>query len=415
MNELQTHSYEKLILLSLGLLTAIGSIYSYKLMSFLLPILTFSAIWLEGGIKKISFQISPPLVLFLLLLIWIGMSVFWAQNQEATLKTFISTSLTFFCSLFLFGCLIKASPKLIEKAYDIVKFSGIFLIFFILFQIYFDTFFNGMIQYTDLDSYMLRMKPTGSIIGLTAFVSCGFIGIYENKTFAILTFLLLFCLILLTLCQTAFYGIVLGTIVFLLSYLMPFWITRLGMIGSYTFLIISPSLYVYILPPHLIATSPYFKWVMNHNFFHRILGWEYYGKKFFEKPWVGWGAESSRFLPTDRELAPGFTHLVHPHNNSIQAYVELGIVGGILYALFFSSLFYLVEKNVKDRLSIAICNATITFGFVGAIITHNAWRNYWLSLVALTTGLIILFIKARAAQLHVQAGHSTPVLAPQTE
>lgn len=409
-NNTQSYSFENLILISLGLLMAIGSIYAYKLMSFLLPLLTFSAIWVEGGLKKTSFLLAPPLLVYLILLIWIGMSIFWAENQGAALKTFLATSFTYSCSLGLFFCLKEATPKLTAKIYTILKFAGLFLIFFVIFQIYLDTFLKTPIAYQD--PFMLHMKPTGSIIGLLAFVSCGFLWIYENKTLAVFTFLLLFCLILLTLCQTALYSLILGTIVFFLSYLLPFWVTRLGMVLSYTFLVLSPSLCVYNFSSSFVATSPYLKWLMNKSLFHRVLGWEYYGKKFFEKPWLGWGAESSRYLSTGPELAPGFTHLIHPHHNGIQAYVELGVLGGILYALFFSSLFYLVEKNVKDRLSIAVCNATITFGFVEAIITHNAWRNYWLSLAALTAGLIILFIKARAARLHETADHSVPALAP---
>lgn len=398
-------SYEKLTLFSIAVLAAIGCMYSYKVMSFLLPLMTIIVIWFEGGIKNISFQIPAPFVLLFLLLIWGGTSIFWAENQSAALKTFLVSTLTFISALLFLSCLIQATPNLIAKAYDIIKISGLLLILLILFQVYTDTFFTGSIKTGDNIPYMLKMKPTGSILGLTAFVGCGFLWIYENKVVALFTFLILSCLILLTLCQTAFYGLVLGSTMFGLSYFMPFWMTRIGMIASYTFLIFSPAFYTHIVSSTMLAESPYFKWLINRNLFHRYLSWEYYSNKFFEKPFLGWGVESSRYLPTNLTLAPGYDHLMHPHNNSIQVYAELGLIGGILYALFFSSLFFLVGKHVKDRLSVAVCNATITFGFVGAEITHNAWRNYWLSLVALTAGLIILFLKAREAQLHGPVGH----------
>lgn len=405
-------SYEKLTLFSLAILVAIGGMYSYKIMSFLLPLMTCMVIWFEGGIKKISLRISTPLVLLFLLLLWSGISVFWAENQPAALKTFLVSTFTFISALLFLSCLIQATPKLISKAYDIIKISGFLLMLLILFQVYIDTFFEGSINRGNNIPYMLKIKPTGSILGLTAFVGCGFLWIYKNKGVAIFTFLILSCLILLTLCQTAFYGLVLGSMMFVLSYFMPFWVTRIGMIASYTFLIFSPAFYTHIVSSSMLAESPYFRWLINRNLFHRYLSWEYYSNKFFEKPFLGWGVESSRYLPTDLALAPGYDHLMHPHNNSIQVYAELGLIGGILYALFFSSLFFLVGKHVKDRLSVAVCNATITFGFVGAEITHNAWRNYWLSLVALTAGLIILFLKAREAQLHGKAGHlrQPPVL-----
>jgi O-antigen ligase len=380
-------------------------------MSFLLPVLTIIAIWIEGGVKSISLRRVPPLIFFLLLLIWIGLSIFWAENQIAALKAFITLSLTFVFALFFFSCTLQATPNLISKAYTIIKFTGFFLIFFIVLQVCFDTFLREFITYKG-SSYMLRMKPVGSILGLTTFVGCAFLWTYKNKALSIFIFILLCNLIILTRCQTATYGIVLASIVFCLSYMMPFWITRIGMIFSYTFSLLSPLLYSYVFPSSMVAEFASLKWIVNQSFFHRWLAWEHYAKKFFEKPFFGWGVESSRYLysPTQVNLAPGFTKLIHPHNNSIQTYVELGVVGGVLYSLFFASLFYLVEKRIKDRLSVAVCNATITFGFVGAEITHNAWRNYWLSLAILTGGLIVLFIKAREAQLLAPTGHLTQPL-----
>ena len=111
----------------------------------------------------------------------------------------------------------------------------------------------------------------------------------------------------------------------------------------------------------------------------------------------------------ERKIVADYDCLLHPHNNSVQAFFELGLIGGILFALFFASLFLLVEKHVKDRFSVAVCNATLAYGFIGAEITHNLWRNYWLSLVVLTAGLVILFLKAREEQLHVEVGHSKQV------
>lgn len=400
-------AYEKETLFSIALLTAIGCMYSPKMIAFLLPLMTLMMVWLEGGTKNISLKLSPPLFFLLLLLAWIGMSAFWAENQTAALKTFIQLNFTFLFSVLFLSCILKSTPNLISKAYRIVKYSGFFLILLIISQIYMDTFFGGFIDYKEQSAYMLRMKPTGSILGLTSFVGCGFLWVFKNKFVAIYMFLLLSLLVFLTQCQTATYGIIIGTVVFVLSYLMPFWVTRIGMIFSYTFLLLSPLFYNFLVPTSVALQSPFLKGLMCHSLFHRFISWEHYSKKFFQKPFLGWGAESSRYLQDDLQAPLGYEHLFHPHNNSIQAYAELGLVGGILFALFFSSLFYLVEKHVKDRLSIAICNSTLAFGFICAEMTHNAWRNYWLSLSTITAGLIILLIRAREAQLHEQADHLT--------
>jgi exopolysaccharide production protein ExoQ len=402
-------SYENVGLITIALLIAMGGVYSLNLISLLMPALTLIILWLQGGVKNVSLQTSSPIVLILLLLSWAGLSIFWAENPTAALKTVISLSITFIFAFLLISCLMRATPDLISKTYKTMKIAGFFLILLVVFQAFIDTF--HIESFKNFKGVPYMMKPTGSILGLLAFVGCAFLWVKGERFLSIFTFLLLIPLICLTLCQTALYGILLATGVFILSYAMPFWMTRISMVATYTFLIISPLLYTYFFPPSWVVASPYFSWILSQSFFHRFLAWEFYSEKFFERPFLGWGVESARYLPTEPYLAPGYINTLHPHNNSIQAYVELGIPGGILYALFFAALFWLVSKNVKDRLSVAVCNATLAFGFVEAEITHNVWRNYWLSLVTLTVGLIILFLKVREGQLHAEVGHSKPSLA----
>ena len=370
-----------------------------------MPLLTIIVIWFQGGLKNISFYISPPLIFLGLLLIWAGMSVFWTVSPIPALKTFMALGVTSIFAFLLISCLTKATPELISKVYTVVRFSGFFLMLFIIFHASIFLFYKGFFT-GDLSKFDV-IKPTGSILGLTVFVGCAFMLAHKSKFFpAFMIFVLLSLLAYLTRCQTAIYGIILASSMFILSYAMPFWITRISMVSAYIFLLFSPLIYVYIFPPSKIIELPVLKQIINNSLFHRILAWEFYSKKFLENPFLGWGIESSRYLPTEPVLAVGYDNLLHPHNSSAQAFVELGIVGGILYAFFFASLFWVVGKHVKDRLSVAVCNATIAFGFIAAEITHNIWRNYWLSLVALTGGLIILFLKAREAQLRAEVDHS---------
>jgi O-antigen ligase len=273
----------------------------------------------------------------------------------------------------------------------------------IVFQLCLDAFH---IELKKANNNIYMMKPTGSILGLMSFVGCAFLWIYGHRMMAILTSFLLVILIYLTSCQTAFYGGIFSIGIFILSYMFPFWVTRFSMIGTYTFLTLSPVFAAYIIPFSKISSFHYLKFIVNESLFHRFLAWEYYSKKFFEQPFWGWGLESARYISTKSELSPGYGNVLHPHRNSLQAYVELGFIGGLLFALFFASLFWLVEKHVKDRLSVAVCNATLIFGFTAAEVTTNLWRVYWLSIIGLTAGLIILFLKAREAQLHALAGHS---------
>lgn len=395
-------SYKNLGFVSLALLFAVGGVYSHKLFSFLMPLLTLIVIHIQGGIRKVTLPVSAPVVILLLLLLAVGVSFFWAESPIAALKTFIGAGATFIFAFLLIACLEKASPELISKAYTLVKISGLFFIILLGVQVLSGNLHVAFFKKYAADVYI---KPTGSIIGLLIFVGCGFLWVKKNRWVSIFTFILLLFFIYLTKCKTALYGTIFASSIFVLSYAMPFWITRIAMFSSYTFLLLSPFFYIYLFPPSQVNKLSSLNWLINFSLLNRIFAWEFYAKKFLEKPFSGWGAESARYLSNTPELAPGIPHVIHPHNNSIQAYVELGIAGGILYALFFASLFWLVEKHVRDRLSVAVCNATLVFGFVAAEITHNIWRNYWLALVALTAGLIILFLKVREEQLHVEGGH----------
>lgn len=403
-------SYENLGLFLIALLMAVGAVYSTKLISVLMPTLTVLLLWVQRGTKKLSFHIFPPYVFLFLLLAWGGLSIFWATNPQVAIKTIFSLSMTYVFSFLFLSCTMRATPDLIEKVYKILQIAGYFLMILVIFQASVNTFHFDFLKV--LESVPHMMKPTGSIVGLLIFAGCGLLWIHNERFLSLFVFILLVLLIRLTICQTAFYGVILATGMFFLSYAMPFWMTRISMIGSYTFLIVSPIIYTHSIPPARILDSPHFAWLLNRSFYHRFLAWEFYAKKFFSQTFLGWGLNSSRYLPTDPLLAPGYENTLHPHNNSLQAFVELGLIGGVLYALFFASLFWVVEKYVKDRLSVAVCNATLVFGFIEAEVTHNLWRNYWLSLATLTAGLLIFFVKAREAQLRAEGDHSKqpPVL-----
>src|SRR5207245_6482208 len=108
---------EKLGLILLAVFVAVGCIYSYKFISLLLPLLTIIVIWVQGGLKNITLHVFPPVILFFLLLIWMGISIFWAPELTRAFKTFISVLLTFTFAFFLISCFLKATPDIISKTY----------------------------------------------------------------------------------------------------------------------------------------------------------------------------------------------------------------------------------------------------------------------------------------------------------
>ena len=398
----------------LSLLISISCIYSLKFLSITMPLLALITLRFRGGFKNMNFQMPIPFFFLLPILLWSGAGSIWAIDATASLRVFIATSITYlFSILFILTC-SSANNALVDKAFKLMWATMLFLFFLVSLQQVLDLIEIQIISPKKSYKYLM-IKPTGQILGLIAFVSTAFLWVKKYKIFAIFNFFTIGLLIYCTRCDTAKGASIIALLAFMFSYAAPIISTRIAIVFSYTFIILSPAIFTYIIPPSFLSQSEALSQVINRSLFARILAWEFYAKKFFLNPIWGWGAESSRYLPDNASLAPGYQKLIHPHNSSIQTYAELGFVGGLLFALFFASLFWVIHKKIKDRLSVAVCNATFTFGFITAEVTHNVWRNYWLSFATMVAGLCILFIKAREAQLREVNDHSKLSPTPSTE
>ena len=68
---------------------------------------------------------------------------------------------------------------------------------------------------------------------------------------------------------------------------------------------------------------------------HRLLIWDFAGKRIAERPLLGWGLDASRAIPGGKELIrPDQKRLpLHPHDAALQVWLELGLPGAVLFAL----------------------------------------------------------------------------------
>src|SRR3546814_3641058 len=65
---------------------------------------------------------------------------------------------------------------------------------------------------------------------------------------------------------------------------------------------------------------------------HRIEIWRFAAEKAAERPLTGWGFDATRVLGriAESEVFSGRTLALHPHNLSLQVWLELGGVGALL-------------------------------------------------------------------------------------
>lgn len=403
---IKKESFENIVIFFLSLVFALAGVYATKFFSVLLPLLASGLFVMQKGWVHFKVKLPGLAVFFLLILGWSGLSLLWTINLDAGLKTLFSLGATFLFSYIFLCSILQGDSNLILKAYKLLTLSVFCLAALLVLQSIADTDNIKVFARS-----VVLIKSSGSVVGLFGFVTCASLWTRNKKTIAIIAFILMGYLIKLTACQTAVYAYVFASCIFALSYAMPFWTTRIAMLGSSSLLLLVPMLHAYIVLPVKMLSLPHYYVFLTNSFFHRLLAWEFYSHKFFEKPFLGWGIASSPYLFGKPEILSGYENTTHPHKASMQAYVELGIFGGILMSFFVAYLFWLVEKHVKDRLSVAVCNATIIFGLILADMTHKLWANYWLSLCVLAAGSILFFLKYREEQLPVEGGRLKQSLA----
>ncbi|MDB2414732.1 O-antigen ligase family protein [Rickettsiales bacterium] len=129
---------------------------------------------------------------------------------------------------------------------------------------------------------------------------------------------------------------------------------------------------------------------------HRLYIWDYAATKAQEKSLFGWGLNSSRTfqeLPDifhvsrgDPNIPGNRWHLLplHPHNNIMQIWLELGATGLLLYIGLLLSFLKQIDKyfeydiNLKSA-SVATLISYIAISFTG----YGAWQNWWIASVCL--------------------------------
>ncbi|MGV2431922.1 MAG UNVERIFIED_CONTAM: O-antigen ligase family protein [Rickettsiaceae bacterium] len=127
---------------------------------------------------------------------------------------------------------------------------------------------------------------------------------------------------------------------------------------------------------------------MPISYAHRLFIWKYSAEKSMEKPLLGYGLGSSKLIkPLESEVVYYndirlSTMPMHPHNNVMQIFLELGLVGLILFASYiWNILSRITELSVKDfELSLTSYAIFINY-FVIGMISFNMWQSWWMMII----------------------------------
>lgn len=120
---------------------------------------------------------------------------------------------------------------------------------------------------------------------------------------------------------------------------------------------------------------------------HRLKMWNFVSAKIDEKPFFGWGMDSSRHLPQDAfRLAPNMEIMpLHPHNAALQIRLELGWPGTIIGAALIFALFRSIQRSHSPRITMAINVSTTTAYLSVGAVSYGVWQNWWIAIAWLLT------------------------------
>lgn len=131
---------------------------------------------------------------------------------------------------------------------------------------------------------------------------------------------------------------------------------------------------------------------------HRLLIWDFVAEKAAEKPILGWGMKSARKIPgsqdkmtlertfVGRELIPG-----HPHSSILQIWLEVGLIGAILFLYAIYCLFKQIG-SIKGVYGNASANAMLVGYIVIGLLSFDLFRVWWIAAGTISVSLLTIIL-----------------------
>ncbi len=123
-------------------------------------------------------------------------------------------------------------------------------------------------------------------------------------------------------------------------------------------------------------------WSERLGYWSHAAGW------IADRPLRGWGLDASRMF------APGIQ--LHPHDDALQIWLELGLVGAVTAAVFWGLTLARLARPSRDLIATAAMASLAAYLLFGGI-NFGVWQEWWLGLGALVALLVALHRRVAAA------------------
>ena len=130
----------------------------------------------------------------------------------------------------------------------------------------------------------------------------------------------------------------------------------------------------------------------------RVGYWSHAADWISDKPLKGWGLDASRMF------GPGIQ--LHPHDDALQIWLELGLVGAVAAAAFWGLTLARLARPRPDLIAMATMTSLVAYLLFGGV-NFGVWQEWWLALGALVATLAALHARAASsAQMSTSTPHS---------
>ncbi|MFP6771150.1 MAG: O-antigen ligase family protein [Alphaproteobacteria bacterium] len=141
-----------------------------------------------------------------------------------------------------------------------------------------------------------------------------------------------------------------------------------------------------VLPTTLLAPKDIARHfdAAHYSGLHRLYIWHFTARRIAEAPVMGWGLDGARRIPGGDTKLPGGGNVMsmHPHNASLQIWLELGAVGALLAALLVAGLCRRAAA-LPHRADRAAATGLLLSALTVTNLSFGIWQTWWLAALGL--------------------------------
>lgn len=206
------------------------------------------------------------------------------------------------------------------------------------------------------------------------------------------------------------FALIVGAIVLILSRTMKTIMPRVLVFTVVIGTLFAPAI-LNLLPDPRTETPSLTKY--SNSTLHRFIIWHTAQDHILEKPLIGSGLNSTRFLyskqdrviykVTNPETGRSWGVFsepipLHPHNAILQVWMELGLLGAVCLTVFLVTILNWLRRLPVSRWEAASCFGFFTCALAIESISYGAWQGWWISGMWLSSALVVSALSLQGNQ-----------------